>query len=1198
MFIKRLELLGFKTFADKTELELSEGITAVVGPNGSGKSNIADALMWVLGESNVRNLRGQRATDVIFNGSEKRKALGLAEVSLTLDNTCGTLPLDFSEVTVTRRAYRSGEGEYFINKTRCRLKDIYELFLDTGIGREAYSFVSQGEIDAVLSAKPEDRRELFEEAAGIKKYRYRREEALRKLDRTEANLRRVCDIMAEIGGQLEPLAEQAETAKRFNELQARLWDIEIGLLIRDLRRHTQALAEVRETRAGSAAKLEEYDRRIAELEARKDEQATVLGKLEEEVDEARQVEQTLSANLQRLESKAALLDERLNSAQSARDQVDGEIIALERKIEETRERIGRLEVEEKSCAEADEEVRSAVDLKAAALQELDRLFEQASRTANDQKASYLELARELAAKRTALQNSRDRVAELEVALAKLEREAADLESQRREAAAQREAAEAEAKLLEEQGRKIGDEIAAIGVERTRTRKDESELRSKQAELARDIASRSSRLATLREMAEAHEGFYEGVRGVMAAHKAGRLAGSFAVVADVITVPKGFETAIETALGASVQDVVADSVDSAKRAIEFLKANRAGRATFLPLDGMRPASGEVRGKLDRREGALGIAADLVSYDRKYDPAIRSLLGRTVVAENIDDAVALSRRISGWNKIVTLDGELIMPSGAMTGGTMKSRGPGLLLRKQEIDTLTQEIKGLEKGASEVQESLRKLEERSADLAAKSEDAERSLSELRVSLAEQRRRSDFSGKEIERIARQIETVGLETTEAGRLLEQESASVTRLQEELRMAGQENTDLDRKVATVEQDMEELQKRRSAEREELMRLNAELAGRVERTAALRNSLDESRKALEELTEAMASRHSQSSGISVDLVALATERETIERECGTQRQLAEAAAKRLNDLLSHRAEEAKKAAEIDARLRETSNLRNQLSAQAHEAEVREARLEVQVNQATERLLSEYELTYEQAMEWPEEEIEVERGAATEVARLRREIKEMGPVNTGAIQEYERIRERWDFLTEQRTDLESARTQINTAIAEIDANTRGLFMGTFNSVARNFDSMFVRLFGGGTTRVTLTDPNDLLQTGVDIAVQPPGKKMQDMALLSGGERALTAAALIFALLMVKPSPFVVMDEVDAPLDEANVERFAEVLKEFAANSQFIVVTHNRATMEASDSLYGVTMQEPGISKLISVKLTAEGPVEREVEAALTA
>ena len=570
MFIKSLELLGFKTFAERTQISLGDGITGIVGPNGCGKSNIADALMWVLGESNVRNLRGQRATDVIFNGSDKKRAHGMAEVSLTLDNTSGALPISYSEVTVTRRAYRSGEGEYFINKTRCRLKDIYELFLDTGIGTDAYSFVAQGEIDAILSARPEDRRELIEEAAGIKKYRYRREEAVRKLDKTEANLHRIRDILSEIGGQLEPLAEQSEQARRYDELETRLNEIEIGLLIRDLRRFSESLTEVRRLKEGSAGRIEEYDRLAAQLEADRERHSAKLGKLEEEVEAARRVQMNLSANAQRLDGRAALLDERLRSAQSDISRTDQEIAALQQAIEQTKARVAQLESDQSACAEACERAKSEVDAKTRALADLDKLFDDASRAVSDQKASCLELAKEIAAKRNALANSRERVAQLEAALAKHDSEIAALESQRTESVRIAGQAAAEADQLETRIRKLASQLAEHAQDREQAESELVDMNRKHTALASDIAAKSSRLGTLREMAESHEGFFEGVRGVMAAAKSGKLAGEFAVVADVISVPKGYEVAIETALGASVQDIICDTVDRAKDAIAFLK----------------------------------------------------------------------------------------------------------------------------------------------------------------------------------------------------------------------------------------------------------------------------------------------------------------------------------------------------------------------------------------------------------------------------------------------------------------------------------------------------------------------------------------------------------------------------------------------------------------------------------------------------
>ncbi|MCE5313730.1 MAG: chromosome segregation protein SMC [Armatimonadota bacterium] len=1190
MFVKKIELFGFKTFAEKTTVEMDHGITAIVGPNGSGKSNIADALLWVLGETNVRNIRGQKAVDVIFNGTEKRKALGVAEVSLTLDNACGTLPINYNEVTVTRRAYRSGEAEYFINKTRCRLKDIYELFLDTGIGREAYSFITQGEIDAVLSAKSEDRRELFEEAAGIKKYRYRRTEAMRKLEKTEANLHRVRDIMSEISGQLEPLAEQAEQAKRYNELQERLREIEIGLLIRDLRRFTENLDEVRASKDGAGEKIEALDKQLADLEWEKEKQAAMFRELEAQVDNARHLSQNLSGNVQRLEGKFALVEERLKSAGSAREQAGEDIIAVERKIEEARERIEKLELEISVSVETEFRAKAASETKTTALLDLDRRYDEISRAVNDQKANYLELAKELAAKRNALQNSKDRVAQIESGLKKYSDEIAALEAQKQDAINTGEESAGQVESLKKHVQDSAIEISRLTEERKQSEQELTDLNRKISDISRDIAARSSRLATLREMAESHEGFFEGVRTVMAAKKAGKLRGEFAVVADVISVPKGYETAIEIALGSSVQDVITDTVDEAKQAISFLKENRAGRATFLPLDSMREPRNEVRGRMDPRSGALGIAADLIGYNDKYDPAIWSLLGRTVVAGNIDDAIYLSRELDGWNKIVTLEGELIVPSGAITGGTRKNKGPELLLRKQEIDSLTFEIKNLEKSLESDQQKHKTTEIRLSGLRGSLEAEEKSLSEHRLALAEHQRRADFAAKEVERVGRQLDTVTLEKDEAQLLMKGEAEVVSRLEEELQTAGKENTDLDKQVAGAEQNIEDLAKQREIGREELMRLNVELAGATERTSALKNSLKEASAQLGELTGSLDSRRAQIDGIAVDVTSLVEDRDAIRIELDRQRQLHSAAEVSLKELLEKRTGETAKSAEIDSNFREASTKRNQIAQNTHDADVKEARLEVQIQQAADRLMEEYEVTFEQAMDW-HEEIEIERGTAGEVARLRREIKDMGQVNTGAVAEYDRIKERWDFLTEQRTDLESARDQILSAITEIDTNTRGLFMETFNTVKGNFDIVFKRLFGGGKTELTLTDPNNLLETGVEIICQPPGKKLQDMALLSGGERALTATALVFSLLMSKPSPFVVMDEVDAPLDESNVEKFAAVLKDFSQNSQFIVVTHNRSTMEAADSLYGVTMQEPGISKLISVKLTAEGPMPGE-------
>ena len=1183
MFIKKLELIGFKTFADKTTIEFSDGITAVVGPNGCGKTNVSDALLWVLGESNVRNIRGKQATDVIFNGTQQRRGLGMAEVTLTLDNTCQTLPLSFNEVTITRRAYRNGESEYLINRSKCRLKDIYELFLDTGIGREAYSTVSQGEIDAILSAKPEDRRELLEEAAGIKKYRYRRHEALKKLDKTEANLNRVRDIMAELDGQLEPMNEQAEQAKKYLEIQSQLKNIEIGILIKDIKRFASQLQEIKDSKESSNSKLEAYQNKLAELEERRNNQAQLLDKTNDKFEDARKYEQNAQENLQRLNNKIAVISEKINSTQASVKQSEQEMQNLSAKIEQTNSRLNQAKAEIEKCSDSQYSSNFLVEEQSKLLENLDKQHEQAVHFINDQKANYLEIAKELASKRNALQNAKDRISQVNAGIEKLTRQAQDSEAAFSGSQTKQQEASTKLEAIELEINSLNVEISFLASKRKDFETKINSLRIKTADIARESASKKSRLHALKEMAESHEGFFEGVRNIMSAAKSGKIKGEFAVVADVINVPEGYETAVEIALGGSLQDIIAKSISQAKEGINYLKTNRAGRATFLPLDGINFNRSDIRGS--KNSGMLGIASDIISYDTKYDIAIKLLLSRTVIAENIDVAVELSKSLSGWNKIVTLDGELIVPSGAITGGSAKSKGPGILIRKQEIETLSKEVLTLDKNAKDIQIEFAETENQLAQTRSKHQQAEKELSENRITETELKREISFINQEIVRLKQAIDITNLEKDEAHILLEDEKQIASNLETSLASAGQENLDIDQKVADIQKEIEALEKSRVQAREKLMQLKVDLAGSSEKSAGLQNIIDQSGAALIELESSLISHQNNLVTGNETLHNLHQEQSALKKESDIQTELHISAQKNYKNLLEERNKLSSEITALDAQIKETSNSRVLLVQSMHDGDVKEARLEVQLSQASERIMEEYEISYLQAVSWPEAELEIERGAAGEVARLRREIKLMGQINTGAVSEYERIKERWDFLTEQKTDLESASDQIKDAIKDIDGSTRGLFMETYNKVAVHFDEIFKQLFNGGKTELSLTLPNNLLETGIDINVQPPGKKMQDLGLLSGGERALTATALLFSLLRAKPSPFVVMDEVDAPLDESNVERFADVLQEFAKKSQFIVITHNRATMEAAGYLYGVTMEEPGVSKVISVKLSGE-------------
>ncbi|MEN6519763.1 MAG: chromosome segregation protein SMC [Armatimonadota bacterium] len=1183
MHIKRLEIQGFKTFADRTELELTSGITAVVGPNGSGKSNIADAISWVLGEQNVRNLRGSKSQDVIFAGSERRKPLGLAEVSLTVDNTCGSLPIDFSEVTVTRRVYRSGESEYLINKSSCRLKDIFELFLDTGMGREAYSMVSQGEIDAILSVKSEDRRSLFEEAAGIKKYRFRRKEAARRLDNTETNLRRVNDIISELSGQVEPLAEQAEIASRYEELTSRLREIETGLLINDLRRWTGELDKVRQTKTDEAERVKEQDKRISDLEWEKEKLSGQLTELDRAVDGARACHQEASTSAQRIKSRLALAEERGRASEEARHRLDAEIVQLERKITEARERLERLEAEKAGCSERETRLASDTSEKSKALEQVTAELESASRIVDDRKSAYVELAREQAAKRTEFEGLQTRQEELKTALAKYGAELESLTASRDDAARKLSEVTARADELRKHQADRDRELPPLKEQYLGLQSKISTAKNRLDDINRQAVGKSSRLSTLKEMAESHEGFYEGVRAVMAAKKHHKIGGGFAVVADVITVPAGFEMAIDVALGGSIQDIIADTVDDAKEAIQFLKENRAGRATFLPLNGVRPTAASVSGGL-KQKGVLGIASDIISCDRKYDAAINVLLGRVVVADNIDNAVQFSRNASGWGRIVTLDGEVIVPTGAMTGGVRQGKGPNLLGRKQEINTLTKELSSLDSARSRTEKEASEAADSFAKAGGRINELEKAYSADKLALVEAERQFEFLTQEEKRLAGQIEVVGIEKGEVEAALVKDSEALASLEVGLSAAGKENTDLDEYVAAAQKRVEELTARRETLSEELMEMSVTLASIRERRVGFEQSIRQTTVSLSEMDTELVTIKSEIDRHSTDSASNIEEKGTLLSDAEKTEAALAAAQKELDAQLARRTEISQSVSNVDSELKSLHRARAEAAEILRDSDVREARLEIQMTQTSDRLMEEYEISAEEALAREEPE-QVERGTATEVGRLRRDIKMMGPVNTGAIQEYERVSERWEFLTTQKTDLENARVKLHDAIKEIDAGTKDLFMTTFNAVGEHFDKMFKRLFGGGRTELVLTDPNNLLETGVEVIVQPPGKKLQNLLLLSGGERALTASALLFALLMVRPSPFVMFDEVDAPLDDTNVERFADVLREFTVNSQFIVVTHNRATMEAADTLYGVTMQEPGISKLISVRLTDE-------------
>ena len=1179
MHLKKLQLHGFKTFAERTEITFSEGVTAVVGPNGSGKSNLGDAILWVLGEQKASAVRGAKASDVIFSGSDKRKATGLAEVSLTVDNSDGTLPMAFDEVVVTRRAYRTGEGEFFINKVPCRLKDIYELFLDTGVGRESYALVNQSQIDAVLSVNPEDRRGLFEEAAGIKKYRVKKREALRKLEATEANVNRVVDILREMDGRLEPQRLAAERAAHYQKLRARLRSIERSLLTIDLRTAQDEHAAAQAARAQDELHIARVQAQIAQSDA----QAVALGAALAEAERATEHSRTQAENAARAADRA--VSSRLLAAQRAEGLVSVQR-GLAREQEELEERAARgraliAELEAELAVRRDEDgiLRRQASDGQASVHALTERLTALTRQGEKQRMEAAAQARALASRQAEQAQADARAAELAASVPALRAEAVRLEAVSAQAVeAQRAATDALAAA--QNALKIAeDSLAQAQAARDNARLSARDAGAQANELSGKLVIVQSRLRALQDLEDAQEGYFAGVRAVFEARRHGALRGEFTVVADAFHAPLGYEVAFETALAASLQDIISDTADAAKAAIAFLHEHRAGRATFLPLDSMRPGRDTL--DLDRAahtSGVRGAALEIIEFSPKFQPALDALLGRVFVCETLDDAIRASRLARGWNRVVTLTGELVLPSGALTGGRQAGKTANLLGRKTEISRLQADARDAEARLGAVRagrdKAAQTLEAAEADMAARQ--GERQSAQLDVSECGRQ----ITGAQGE--ARRLETA---RTDAGRRAQtsedalaqaRETAETARRAWETLAAPALNDDA---LAHDAEELRTVAAAREAANADLTGVKIALATAGERVSSLDRALRAARAEADGIAHALARREAQGRDAEAELARLQAQIGALDDEAALAAADRDRATTDLARCQDARRALVAQAQDTQAQLRGLAQAQSLAGQAAHQNELQEARVGARRDAAALRLWEEYEIRAADALALPDDP-DVSDGSPQEVARLRRDLRAMGDVNTGAIEEWEQTQARHEFLSTQRADLDEARGKLLDAIREIDDSTRGVFMETFQAVSLAFGEIFARLFGGGKTDLVLTDPDDLLETGIDVLVQPPGKKRQNLALLSGGERALTAAALLFAFLKVKPSPFCVLDEVDAPLDGANVERFAALLREFGVRSQFIIITHNPTTMEAAPLWYGVTMQEPGISRVLSM------------------
>ena len=1193
MRLKRLTLHGFKTFADKTEILFAPGITAVVGPNGSGKSNIADAVLWVLGEQKTSSLRAAKAQDVIFAGSTKRKATGVAEVTLTLDNEDGTLPVKFAEVTVTRRIYRSGEGEYFLNRVPCRLKDITDLFLDTGVGRDAYAIVNQAQVDAVLSARPEERRELFEEAAGIKRYRARRRETQRKLENTEANLHRVRDIASELERQREPMAMQAENATRHNELTTTLRQIEVAQLAQEWRRLSEEQAVQQEAAAVLAREIAECQVKESKGESRAAEMSNSLRHLESDLEQVRHTAQALQMEHDRAQNALLLSRERQKSAGREAETLQADLLRLQSDLQrmQTEAQANKRTAETlRVDAEARQQDRHTAEEGAKRVENELRLLTQriigqeADDRAEQRRRDALQAERDAIQKRQTQRQREVDAARTRIGEANTAAQTAQLSVRE----------SAESLLQAEETFQADQKRHTVSLEPSRTAQSHLlEMAEQRTKQERDLAGDAARLRALEETEAAREGYFQGVRSVLRGVDQNKLPPVYRTVADSLAVPAYLDMAVETALGGGLQDFITPKESDAKAAIAFLNESRGGRATFLPLDALRSADvpESLRRAAKEWEGVLGVGSDLVGHDPAVALAVRVLLARVLFVETLEAATTVSRKLSGgWSKIVTLTGEVVVPSGAVTGGTQARQSANLLGRKREIGELFDTVQKRQDNLSTLKAKEAKAGESARMAEIEVRDALTAASQSRDALNIAQRNAQTNQAEAERRVRHAELMRERFETLANAAGGDAERITQIQTALDSTPTASVPATKTDLLGEQ--RDLSARRDAAQKQLRVVESEIALLRERYA---NTLRDSERADQNAKRTQEGIIERKRQMERTVLAAQGEADSEQQQQATVESTAKRLAHTRSETESIQTKRGELQAEIGAaaiRQREVRQLLQQKQDALHGLRLRLARWDGQIEAVRERLWSYYELTVANALQRTGD-IRVEKETTQEINKLRRSLKDIGEVNPLAVEEFAKLTERLTFLSEQQSDLQEAREQLLSTIGELDEETKDVFLQTFRTVGTIFARIFQRLFGGGETELILTDPGNLLETGIEIVAQPPGKKRQSLALLSGGERALTATALLFAFLEVRPAPFCILDEVDAPLDGANIEKFSDMLRDVAQKMQFIVITHNASTMEAAPLWYGVTMQEPGVSRGLSMKAPKTTDTIRETE-----
>ena len=1182
MYLKSIEVHGFKSFANKLKFQFHNGITGIVGPNGSGKSNVGDAVRWVLGEQSVKQLRGSNMQDVIFSGTENRKPLGFAMVSITLDNSDHQLPVDYNEVTVTRRLYRSGESEYLINGTACRLRDVKELFYDTGIGKEGYSIIGQGQIDKILNGKPEERRELFDEAAGIVKFKRRKLAAQKKLEDESNNLTRINDILSELTRQVGPLERQSEKAKIYLKKREELKQLDINMFLMEKERLSGQLKEAENKILISDHDMETVKRKLEQIRTEYEKMEQELESLDATIEEKKNELNQGRMVKQQLENQIELLKEQIRSASMKDEHFQSRMAGIEESLKNCRQ---ELAAEEENGQKLKKELEEASEQEKICMQELQDVTEEAEGLEEKiatGRNSLIDLLSDRSNTRAKLQRFETMKEQIQIRNAQLTQRmlSAKTEQKQREtvrAGFQKEYDAITAKIhdLKEENSRMEAEMNEIQQELIRS---SGELETTKEEYGRNV----SRLETLRNMAERYDGYGNSIRRVM--EKKDSMPGIYGVVADLVKAEKKYETAIETALGGSIQNIVTDHENTAKAMIEYLKKNKFGRATFLPLSAIRKKGGLGNDQALYEPGAIGVASTLVDTDDRYETLVEYLLGKTLVVDHIDHAIAISRKYRQSLRIVTLEGDLLSPGGSMSGGAFKNSG-NLLGRRREMKDLETKVQS---ARSQVIQLQKKIEEIRQNRASKREELAKRTEQMQSEYLNQNTLK-LKLQEVQtqdaRMLSDNKSLQNEVNEIRQQIEEINEERIQIEKEMELSGEQEADLEAKIQGWQAELEEKKILQEEKNRICNEVRTQTAALHQKEEFIRQNIQRIHGEEAHLCEEKKNLQENLSGSRQDVEKKEAQIQEIQESIVHAQQAEADTEKELNQITEERDTRNRSHKEFFRVREELGNQFSDLDKEHFRLENQKERLGDYLERQINYMWEEYELTASEAEKYRDEEIEHSPQLKKTIAQLKGEIKALGPVNVSAIEEYKELHERHEFLADQHADLVEAGENLKKIIHELDEGMRRQFKEKFAIMQQEFEKAFKELFGGGKGSLELVEDEDILEAGIRIIAQPPGKKLVNMMQMSGGEKALTAIALLFAIQNMKPSPFCLLDEIEAALDENNVSRYANYLHKLTKNTQFIIITHRRGTMAVADRLYGITMQEKGVSTQVSVNMVED-------------